>query len=208
MEKNNNNNKNTNNIKVGFVGDMGVGKTMLFMRVNNILNNKEDYKSQNDFISQKENLINNTTKNGCLTYEKELTIDDEGKNKYILELWDLSNTFNTFRFNRFPITRKFYFVQDAQIIILCCEPRMLNTFETMKILFDISKTRADPKAIYVLCVTKCDLNYSEDELKDIKKYAKDNNMELIYTSSFKDNFGLEDIVLKKLIARYNENNSK
>ena len=57
-------------IKVAFIGDMGVGKTLLFMRVNNLLNNNEDYKSQNDFISQKENLINNTTKNGCLIYEK------------------------------------------------------------------------------------------------------------------------------------------
>ena len=189
-------------IKVAFIGDMGVGKTLLFMRVNNLLNNNEDYKSQNDFISQKENLINNTTKNGCLIYEKEIKLDDD-KNKYKLELWDLSNTFNTFRFNRFPITRKFYFVEEAQIIILCCEPRMQNTFETMKMLFDISKVRADPKAVYVLCVTKCDLNYSEEELKEIKKYAEDNKMELIYTSSFKDDFGLEDHILKALIIKFN-----
>ena len=44
-------------IKVAFIGDMGVGKTLLYMRVNNLLKNKEDYKSPNDFIFQKENLI-------------------------------------------------------------------------------------------------------------------------------------------------------
>ena len=49
------------------------------------------------------------------------------------------------RFNSFPITRKFYFVDEAQIIILCCEPRVPHTIETMKMLYDISKVRADPK---------------------------------------------------------------
>ena len=41
-------------IKVAFIGDMGVGKTLLYMRVNNLLKNKKDYKSPNDFIFQKE----------------------------------------------------------------------------------------------------------------------------------------------------------
>ena len=124
-----------------------------------------------------------------------------------MELWDLSNTVNTFRFNRFPITRKFYFVRDAQIIILCCDPKIPKTFETMKMLYDISKVQADSNAIFVLCVTKCDLNYSEDELNDIKKYANDNQLEFILTSSFKDEFGLEDNIIKNLIIKYNNKNT-
>ena len=68
-------------------------------------------------------------------------------------------------------------------------------------LYDISKVKADPNAVFVLCVTKCDLNYNENELIDIKKYAKDNGLELILTSSFKDEFGLEDNVLKELIIK-------
>ena len=197
-----NNNEENKKLKVAFIGDMGVGKTLLYMRVNNLLNNKDDYKSENDFISQKENLINNTTNNGCLINEKQIKIDE--KNIYNLELWDLSNTRNTLRFNRFPITRKFYFTSDAQIIIICYEPRQQSTFETMKMLYDISKVKADPNAVFVLCVTKCDLNYNENELIDIKKYAKDNGLELILTSSFKDEFGLEDNVLKELIIKFNK----
>ena len=207
MEQNDENDKiSEKRIKVAFIGDMGVGKTLLYMRVNNLLNNKDDYKSPNDFISQKEYLINNTTKNGCLINEKELKIEND-KNIYKLELWDLSNTFNTFRFNRFPITRKFYFVSDAQIIILCCEPKVPKTFETIKILYNISKVRADPNAIFVLCLTKCDLNYSEEELIEIKNYAKDNELELIFSSSFKDEFGLEYNLFKNFIIKYNNKNT-
>ena len=192
------------NFKVAFIGDMGVGKTLLYMRVNNLLTNKDDYKSPDNFITQKENLINNSTKNGCLINEKEINLDN---NNYNLELWDLSNNFNTMRFNRFPITRKFHFVNDAQIVIICCEPRQQSTVETMKMLYDISKVRADPKAIFVLCVTKGDLNYSENELNEVKKYAKDNGLEFVLTSSFKDEFGLEDNVLKEFINKYNNSNN-
>ena len=193
-------------IKVAFIGDIGVGKTLLYMRVNNLLNNKEDYKSPNDFIYQKDNLINNTTKNGCLIYEKIIKIEKEKECN--LELWDLSNNLNTMRFNRFPITRKFYFTNDAQIIIICCEPRETKSIETMKMLYNISKVRADPNAVFVLCVTKSDLNYTEDELKDIKQFAIDNRLELINTSSFKDEFGLEDKIFKDLIIKYNNKNLK
>ena len=207
MEKNNLSDKT---IKVAFIGDIGVGKTLLYMRVNNLLKNKDDYKNQDDFISQKENLINNTTKNGCLINEKKIKSEDNTI-IYNLEFWDLSNTFNTMRFNRFPITRKFYFANDAQIIILCCEPRVPKSIETMKILYDISKVRADPNAIFVLCITKCDLNYSKDELNDIEKYANENNLEFIITSSFNDKFGLEDDIIKDFIIKYlnkNINSSK
>ena len=74
-------------------------------------------------------------------------------------------------------------------------------------LYDISKVRADPKAIFVLCVTKGDLNYSENELNEVKKYAKDNGLEFVLTSSFKDEFGLEDNVLKEFINKYNNSNN-
>ena len=192
-------------IKVAFIGDMGVGKTLLYMRVNNLLKNKEDYKSPNDFIFQKENLINNKTNNGCLINEKKIKSEDN-KTIYNLEIWDLSNTLNTMRFNRFPITRKFYFVDEAQIIILCCEPRVPHTIETMKMLYDISKVRADPNAIFILCITKSDLNYSEEELNDIKKYANENGLEFILTSSFNEEFGLENNVIKDFILKYNKKN--
>ena len=199
MEKSNGDQK----IKIAFIGDNGVGKTLLFMRVNNLIKNKNNYKFPKEFILEKENLINNNTNNGCLVNEKEIKIEDEN-NVYHLEIWDLSNTFNTFRFNRFPVTRKFYFVNDAQIIIICCEPRFPKTIETMKILYDISKIRADPYSIFVLCVTKSDLNYSEEELNDIRKYANDNGLELILTSSFKEDYGLGDNILKKFIIQYNK----
>ena len=122
---------------------------------------------------------------------------------YNLELWDLSNTFNTMRFNRFPITRKFYFINDAQIIILCCEPRVPNSIEVMKMLYDISKVRANPNAIFVVCVTKCDLNYCEEELNEIKKYANENGLEFILSSSFQEIFSLKDNIIKDFIMKYN-----
>ena len=175
------------------------------MRVNNLLKNKDYYKTQENFISQKENLINNTTKNGCLINEKKIKSEDNTI-RYNLEFWDLSNTINTMRFNRFPITRKFYFVNDAQIIILCCEPRVPKSIETMKILYDISKVRADPNAIFVLCVTKYDLNYSKEELNDIKKFASENDLEFILTSSFNDKFGLEDNIIEDFIIKYSNKN--
>ena len=37
-------------LKVAFIGDIGVGKTTIFMRVNNLLKNKYDYKNQESFI--------------------------------------------------------------------------------------------------------------------------------------------------------------
>ena len=92
----------------------------------------------------KKRILNIKTNNGCLINEKKIKSEDN-KTIYNLEIWDLSNTLNTMRFNRFPITRKFYFVDEAQIIILCCEPRVPHTIETMKMLYDISKVRADPK---------------------------------------------------------------
>ena len=49
--------ENIKKIKVAFIGDIGVGKTMLFMRVNNLLKNKEDYKDKENFILQKEQLL-------------------------------------------------------------------------------------------------------------------------------------------------------
>ena len=42
--------KQDKKIKVAFIGDNGVGKTMLFMRINNLLKNKNDYKNKESFI--------------------------------------------------------------------------------------------------------------------------------------------------------------
>ena len=83
------------------------------------------------------------------------------------------------RFNRFPITRKFHSANDAQIIIFFVEPRRDNSLEMLKLLYDIYKIRADINAIIVLSITKCDLNYSEEEINDFKIFAKDNKLELI-----------------------------
>ena len=69
----------------------------------------------------------------------------------------------------------------------------------MKMLYDISKVKADPNAIYILCITKSDLNYSEEELIEIKNFANDNKLELIYTSSFKDDFGSKDNINNSLL---------
>ena len=55
---------------------------------------------------------------------------------------------------------------------------------------------------YFMC-NKIDLNYSENELNEVKKYAKDNGLEFILASSFKDWFGLEDNVFKEFINKYN-----
>ena len=49
--------ENIKKIKVAFIGDIGVGKTMLFRRVNNLLKNKEDYKDKENFILQKKQLL-------------------------------------------------------------------------------------------------------------------------------------------------------
>ena len=194
-----------NKIKVAFIGDIGVGKTMIFMRVNNLLKNKLDYNNEESFISQKEELLL-TTNNGCLIQEKEIIL--ENKDECILEIWDISNTQKTMRFNRFPITRKFHSAKDAQIIIFFVEPRRDNSLEMLKLLYDIYKIRADINAIIVLSITKCDLNYSEEEINDFKIFAKDNKMELIFSSAFSKEYGLEDEVFKELIKKYNQNIKK
>ena len=142
----------------------------------------------------------------CLIQEKELILDNTDEHKYILEIWDISNTQKTIKFNRFPITRKFYSANDAQILIFFIEPRKQNSLDMTKMLFDISRTKCDKNAVFVLCLTKNDLIYTEEEITEIKLFAKDNSMELIYSSSFSENFGLEDEVFRKLIIKYNENN--
>ena len=188
-------------IKVAFIGDIGVGKTMLFMRINNLLKNKDDYKDQDNFILQKEELLN-TTNNGCLIQEKEIIL--ENNEKYILEIWDISNTQKTMRFNRFPITRKFYFSNDAQILIFFIEPRDKQILETTKMLYDINKIKSDINSVNVLCITKNDLNYSEEELSNVVKFGKENNLEIIFSSSFTEDCGLNDDIFRQLIKKYNQ----
>ena len=188
-------------LKVAFIGDIGVGKTMIFMRVNNLLKNKYDYKNQESFILQKEELLK-TTNNGCLVQEKEIIL--ENNEKYILEIWDISNTQKTMRFNRFPITRKFYFSNDAQILIFFIEPRDKQILETTKMLYDINKIKSDINSVNVLCITKNDLNYSEEELSNVVKFGKENNLEIIFSSSFTEDCGLNDDIFRQLIKKYNQ----
>ena len=105
------------------------------------------------------------------------------------------------RFNRFPITRKFYFSNDAPILIFFIEPRNEKILET-KMLYDINKIRADTNSVHVLCITKNDLNYSEEELSDIVKFGKENNLEIIFSSAFSENYGLNNDIFKHLIKKY------
>ena len=42
-------------IKMAFIGDIGVGKTMLFMRINNLLKNKYDYNTKINLYYKKKN---------------------------------------------------------------------------------------------------------------------------------------------------------
>ena len=59
-------------------------------------------------------------------------------------------------------------------------------------LYEINKTKADINAVYLLCITKNDLNYPKEDIDDVFKFSKDNNLEIIFTSSFSDNYGLND----------------
>ena len=134
--------------------------------------------------------------------EKEIIL--ENKEKYVLEIWDISNTQKTIRFNRFPITRKFYFSEKSQILIFFIEPNNKKILENTKMLYEINKTKADINAVYLLCITKNDLNYPKEDIDDVFKFSKDNNIEIIFTSSFSDNCGLNDDVFRKLINKYNK----
>ena len=152
-------------------------------------------------ILQKEELLK-TTNNGCLVQEKEIIL--ENNEKYILEIWDISNTQKTMRFNRFPITRKFYFSNDSQILIFFIEPRDKQILETTKMLYDINKIKSDINSVNVLCITKNDLNYSEEELSNVVKFGKENNLEIIFSSSFTEDCGLNDDIFRQLIKKYNQ----
>ena len=152
-------------------------------------------------ILQKEELLK-TTNNGCLVQEKEIIL--ENNEKYILEIWDISNTQKTMRFNRFPITRKFYFSNDAQILIFFIEPRDKQILETTKMLYDINKIKSDINSVNVLCITKNDSHYSEEELSNVVKFGKENNLEIIFSSSFTEDCGLNDDIFRQLIKKYNQ----
>ena len=112
------------------------------------------------------------------------------------------------KFNRFPITRKFYFSSDAQILIFFIEPKNEKILENTKMLYNMNKIKADENAIHILCITKNDLNYSKEDISDIVKFGKENNLEIIFSSAFSENFGLEDEIFKELINKYINKNEK
>ena len=107
------------------------------------------------------------------------------------------------RFNRFPITRKFHFSSGAHILFYFVEPKNEKILETTKMLYDINRIKADDNAIYILCITKNDFNYSKEDTYDIIKFGKENNLEIIFSSAFSQKYGLEDDVLEELINKYN-----
>ena len=163
-------------LKICFVGESGVGKTLMIQRyVNGTYN---------------ENMEKTTSPCYC---NKKLMLND---NFLInLDLWDIGNGQEKYRsFHK-------NFIENSNIAILIYDISNKSSFEEIKNYhYEIVKECGEKNIVCGLAGSKCDLLSSDNFVesvsgKEVIKYSKDKRAIFQYTSN-KENKGIDELILK------------